>query len=149
MTKPTTYADAARGLLGAFTGRNNDVDGYWALGKLYTHALLRGVHRIEVDAMQSTLTPQNAEFDGMLAWLRRKLDHQLAARSISPAEVVAMGIVLGFTGKRSDGPWGDVFECVATLVDHLCRAHHATAKGACWPHDPFHERRRAMPYGGA
>ncbi len=85
----------------------------------------------------------------MLRWLRGKFAHQLIARGIPVDRVSAAEITVHFTGQKGDSPWGDVFECRATLVNNLGRAHSASSKGACWVHDPFRERKRAIPYGGA
>ena len=57
----------AHSLLCAFLGRNNDVAGYWALGKLCGHALSHGSRHVEVDLLGERMTPAGEEFNYMLA----------------------------------------------------------------------------------
>ncbi len=43
-----TLKNIAGGLSGSFVSRNNDSDGYWAIGKLYSLALSKGLNTLRI-----------------------------------------------------------------------------------------------------
>jgi hypothetical protein len=136
----------ASGLLGAFLSRTNDVEGYWALGKLYAHALKADVPQVFVDLMDATVTPPGAEFHGMAADFARALTIQLAGRSIPADWVKQATICIEFSKKKNSYGPGDVFNGTVALMDDRGRTHHAKASGVCWVHDPFRELRSARTW---
>lgn len=48
----------AHGTLSAFVGRNNDVDGYWAIGKICRHAVELGTPAVTFDLLAGTASPR-------------------------------------------------------------------------------------------
>jgi hypothetical protein len=73
MPRRKAFQDAARGLLGAFVSRNNDVGGYWAIGKLYAHARRSRSPEVRIDLIESTIAPPSAEFADLIAHHRQML----------------------------------------------------------------------------
>ena len=133
----------AFGLLGAFVSRNNDVEGYWALGKLYAHALKADVPHVCVDLLDKAVTPPSPEFQKMAAQFGRVLTIQLAARSL-PADWVKLAtICIEFSRRKNPSGPGEMFNCNVTITDDRGRTQHAEAAAACWAHDPFRELGRA------
>lgn len=132
---------AACGLLGAFISRNNDVGGYWALGKLYAHAQASDVRAILVDLIDSVIVPPNPQFIEMVSLFRRKLLRQLEARSLRNGWVSEACIRVTFAGNESATSADDAFCCSVTLIDDLGNIHVAQASGRCWAHDPTKERK--------
>jgi hypothetical protein len=130
---------AAHGLLGAFVSRNNDVAGYWALGKLYKHAKATSVDEVRVDLVKSTIMPPNAQFAGMIEFFNQMLASQLEARGLPSDWLTAAEIAVRFTGQKDANQPGDTFECSVTLTDDRRRPHQARASGACWVHSAFRE----------
>ena len=130
---------AALGLLGAFVSRNNDVGGYWALGKLYKHAKTTSGSEVRVDLVKTTITPPNAQFAGMIEYFHQMLASQLLARALPSDWLTAAEIAVQFTGQKDAKEPGDVFECLVTLTDDRGRPHRARASGSCWAHSPFRE----------
>jgi hypothetical protein len=63
----------ANGLAGSFISRNNDVGGYWGLGKLRLR-----FEQINIDLLSKQLSPADGEFQDMVnryaEWLKRQLD---------------------------------------------------------------------------
>jgi len=53
----------AHGLVESFISRNNDVSGYWGIGKLYSHIVSTGVKDLKIDLIQRTIEPKNEEFE--------------------------------------------------------------------------------------
>lgn len=61
------------GVLGSFVSRNNDVDGYWALGKICSLLLANNTSKASVDLINKVIDPASAEFDSMLKQYSEKL----------------------------------------------------------------------------
>ena len=51
------------GILSSFVSRNNDVYGYWGIGKLYNWMLASKSMTIKIDLLKNTIDPTNDEFD--------------------------------------------------------------------------------------
>ena len=126
-------------MLGAFISRNNDVGGYWALGKLYKHVRASNAGEVRVDLLKSTVTPPSEQFAKMLENFRQMLARQLSRRALPVDWLTGAEIVVRFTGQKSAERPGDVFECVVVLTDDLGRQRQARESGACWIHSLFKE----------
>lgn len=129
------------GLLGSFVSRNNDVDGYWALGKLYKHALETNAPTVCVDLVRLAITPPNDSFAAMALHFQQLLAGQLKARCLPVNWVRAATVCVEFGRKKSNTSPGDLFNCVVMISDDRGREHLAAANGACWIHDPAKESR--------
>lgn len=63
MARRKEFKTIANGLLSSFISRNNDVYGYWGIGKLYSHMLKSKMMILEIDLINRTIKPENREFD--------------------------------------------------------------------------------------
>ena len=125
---------AAFGLLGSFVSRNNDVSGYWALGKLRKHAVTASVSTVCVDLLNLMITPPSDDFAAMAKHFQQMLGAQLKARHIPADWVRAAAVSVEFAP-------GDTFNCAVVIADDKGREHRATASGMSWVHDPARELR--------
>lgn len=144
MPRRRDFRGVAFGLLGAFVSRNNDVNGYWALGKLYEHVKAFNAGEIRVDLVRSVITPPSTEFSHIVGHFRQMLADQLAARSLPNEWLRDVNIRVKFSGEKSvsvDNP-RDGFECLVTITDDLGHVHQARDSGECWVHDPCKELKR-------
>lgn len=57
MIRRKQLKNLAYGIAGRFTSRNNDLNGYWALGILYSAAEDAGTNRVRLDIISQTATP--------------------------------------------------------------------------------------------
>lgn len=69
MRKRKVIENFAEGFISSFISRSNDMDGYWAIGKLCTHALQQRTNAISIDLLKKEILPKNAKFDpAMHSW---------------------------------------------------------------------------------
>lgn len=134
---------AAFGLLGSFVSRNNDVSGYWALGKLYKHAVNAKASTVCVDLLDLTITPPNDDFAAMALRFQQMLGAQLKARKLPADWVRAATVSVKFERARSPNALSDVYNCIVVITDDQSRKRHAVANGTCWMHDPEREQKSA------
>src|ERR1700741_3754733 len=113
------FRGVAFGLLGAFVSRNNDVGGYWALGKLYEHMRAYDAGEIRIDLVRSVITPPNPEFSHMVGHFRQMLADQLAVRSLPNEWLKDADVRVKFSGEKSASAdkSRDGFECLVTITD--------------------------------
>ena len=135
----------ADGMLGSFVSRNNDIDGYWAIGKLCAHAIQNGVTSVDVDLVAQTISPVNNAFQPMLERYARMLSEKLRTNGLQPSILAAAKLRLTFDfqlpGSSPLRTRSAQFESTLELSDDLGRAHIARRGGNTRPHDPRREVR--------
>jgi len=145
MPRRRELKDVANAVAGSFSSRNSDIEGYWALGKLYHFAKQSGVLHLSVILMPPTLIASNGPFGSIAQQYSLMLVSQMEARHLTPSWLVSASVAIEFESNTAMpeflGLYADCrpFECKVTLVDDLQRPHEATAAGWCWPHDPARE----------
>jgi hypothetical protein len=88
--------DVAAAILGSFVSRNNDVDGYWALGLLRSLADATGVSEFRLDVLRGETEP-GAPLPQLLSQeYHGALQRHLAVRRIQPARIVEAEIIVTF-----------------------------------------------------
>jgi hypothetical protein len=136
----------AAGLAGSFTGRNNDIDGYWALGLLRSFADRHQLKSLRLDLATERTEPDDPFLARVCQNYRAALARQLAARSIDPSSVQEAEIVVTFDSANfgTTGPaatHGSPFSCSVRIVDDRNQEHRQTVLAHCAPHDPKRELR--------
>lgn len=140
----------AQGIVGSFVSRNNDVGGYWALGKLCSHAANSSMHEVTIDLVATTMTPSCNEYDAMVAHYSTMLWELVAHRGLSRCNVVRADVHARFVLPESQVPRssgddrGHPYECVLEISDDLGRVHVGRACGWVEPHEPRLELRSSM-----
>jgi hypothetical protein len=145
MTRRRELNGIAGNLLGSFVSRNNDIAGYWAIGKLCALALQTATGEISIEFLTQRLTPPSPELEPMLDRYKARLVTSLEKRAFPLQLVTAAEVLISFGGLFKPDPLrsrprGTVpFRCTVTLTDDLHRPHVAQHSGEVWPHDPRRE----------
>ena len=93
MASERSFNGVADSLLGAFLGRNNDINGYWAIGILCSYAHRSGSALIELDlkipsnSSAPCVEPLAARYQMMLylSTIKHRLPIELVRESRTPA----------------------------------------------------------------
>ena len=128
--------------------RNNDVDGYWALGLLYQLALDRETRSItiELNGNSSKSLPRNPLLDEISMRYRALFISMLEKTGFNPSNVLVIVIELEFGTARKVAyqhlrTHGDPFFCSVTITDDQRHQWRVEQGGKCAPHDPVKEAR--------
>lgn len=103
--------------------RNNDVGGYWGIGKLCLLAQQRHTHAIHLDLTAQSISPMSAEFGKLLAGYHNKLQKHLESKHIPREWVAAAVINLDFAPiypSEKHVPivtWGSIFKLRVSITD--------------------------------
>jgi len=141
----------AAGLYGSFIGRNNDVGGYWGIGKLCLFAQQCNTHIVHLDLMSQSISPPSPDFAKLVAGYSSMLQRHLASKRIPSERVTAAVIELDFSPPYPSGKripimtWGDLFRLTVSITDDRGKVHTIEDYGHCAPHDPRRERESYGP----
>ncbi|OUR65890.1 hypothetical protein A9Q79_02595 [Methylophaga sp. 42_25_T18] len=142
----------ALNLASSFISRNNDVDGYWALGLLYKEAVMSGTTMFTLNLETGESFPQYKFSKRLSIPYFDFLQDQLKKQGFEREQVVCADIELEFNTAPTSrqimfkSTWGDPFVCKISLKDDLSRVWHVEVRGWCGQHDALSERRSIRRY---
>lgn len=149
MARRKELRNIAYGLYGSFISRNNDVGGYWGIGKLCLLAEKQDTSRVRLDLIGQSISPHSIEFSKLVAGYKGKLQKQLEARKVPDDYVSAAEIELDFRPPYPSGKhipittWGSLFKLSVSISDDKGRIYKIEGYGYCGPHDPKKESKSA------
>lgn len=145
MARRKELKNVAAGLYGSFISRNNDVAGYWGIGKLCSLAQATETTTVQLNLLTQTIAPTSPQFTKLLAGYHSILRKHLSARGIPFNWVVSANIELEFDPE--DHPkkhvpivtWGNYFKLSVAIVDDKDKEHSISGFSYCGPHNPMQE----------
>lgn len=147
MPRSARLKNIAGGLCGAFVSRNNDLYGYWALGKLRLLAEQHSRKTVLLDFLTQSMEPASPEFSTVLVRYSRLLEKLIKISRVRTEEITAASIVIDF----APAPWlrpryidpecGDQFVLTVTIEADGRMPGIVRRASYCRPHDPDKERR--------
>ena len=131
----------------SFSSRNNDVNGYWGVGKLYKFAQDRNVSDLTMALIQNGMIPTNNTEDLFPTIYLNKIERLFQQQGVPFSWAQSILISIHFS-MADDGPiknyLGDHFEATITLVNDQNQKYVAKSNGRCRPHDPTREKQRGV-----
>lgn len=150
MARRKEFKTIADGLISSFVSRNNDVYGYWGIGKLYSHMVSTGSMMIKVDFMHRTINPRNDEFKSLINEFANRLFIQITRRGLNReflkrAELTITGYpneLSPYFGKMAPNK----VNCKLVILDDLNREYFSEANTWCREHNPDNELKSTRKY---
>lgn len=137
----------ANGLITSFNSRNNDVDGYWGIGKLHKFVEHTSKKEVSIELLSGTIKPKTSEFDALIHSYREKLNSHLIAHSIPRSWVVSVDLIALFETEyeKDKHHWrsglGKPYRIKCDILDDMGVHHISYAYNNSRPHDPNKESR--------
>jgi hypothetical protein len=137
----------AANLLSSFVSRNNDLDGYWAVGHRRSFADNVSSRSVRLDLLDGTSVPSGKESqrvgENYGSWLRR----ELTKNGLSLAHIREAAVFIEFGQFQGPTPppqitRGEPFVCRVLLVDDGGRRYERAISASCDQHDARRESRR-------
>lgn len=147
MPRAAYLTNIASGLCGSFNSRNNDLDGYWSIGKLRSLAEQYGQTTVILDLLTSSVHPSSSEFAPVLARYRHLLEKLANLSRIRLEEITMARVTLDFAPPPWPRfsyyklEWGDQFTLIVTINAEGRAVGVAQHGGYCRSHDPVRECR--------
>jgi hypothetical protein len=135
-------------LFGSFISRNNDIGGYWGIGKLCSLARESATDVVKLDLIEKSISPISHEFDRLVGGYHSLLVKNLIVLGIPLNWVSSANIDINFSPPiPSDRfipitSWGDLFQVTASIIDDRNFLYSVSGFGYCGPHNPNKEFRR-------
>jgi len=141
MARRIYFKNIASGLIGSFISRNNDVLGYWGIGKLYSHMLLTKTMQIDIDLINRTMTPYSNEFDLLINDYSNRLLNKMSRLGMHQNYMTSAKIILkGFMNDRPSIRYAPhKMNCTVVIVDDLNRKHKLSVDVWCREHNKLKE----------
>jgi len=145
MARRKELGSIASGIIGSFNSRNNDIDGYWAIGKLYK--LVSQLERkvVSIDLKSKLISPSSNEFNFMLTFYHNMLTRLLVKHDIPSKWITSVEISAEFEAEFESkhhywrSALGNPCNLKCDILDDNGRHHIAYAYNNCRPHDPSRE----------
>ncbi|MCF6252785.1 MAG: hypothetical protein L3J75_16185 [Methylococcaceae bacterium] len=148
MARRKELKNIAAGLYGSFISRNNDVAGYWGIGKLCLLAEKQQTSGVCINLLEDKMSPKCGEFNNLLSGYKEKLNKYLRSKDISESWVVSAEIHLNFKPEppKKHIPitsWGSLFQLSVAIKDDRGKVHDISGYGYCAPHNVTKESKSA------
>lgn len=138
------------GLLHSFISRNNDVYGYWGIGKLYSHLISTNSESLEIDFVNLQIQPENSAFNFMIMAYSSKMYNHLSKVGL-PAKTIQQATISlrGFKNKPTV-QLGQMAPNQITIqikiVDDLNKIYMRETNTWCRAHDASKESQSSRKY---
>ena len=139
MAKRVELKNIMAGILSSFISRNNDVNGYWGLGKICKFMTDNKLFKFEVDLLDRTTTPHYEEFTYRLNFYADKLVTNVEKRFLSMNNLCEASIAV------EDVNIGELI-VKARIKDDLNRVFTMESKVCCYPYNPSVECKSLRVY---
>nr|WP_315468130.1 hypothetical protein [uncultured Undibacterium sp.] len=138
--------DIAAGICSSFISRNNKIEGYWALGKIYLHAKELKLNHIELDLLEKNSRLNPTIYTGVVEhyalWLKNRLLKTGNEHDVCKATVTLNFHIPSDTAQLPRREtWGDLFEVSVVIANSKGQEAKIQNYGYCAPHDPNRESR--------
>ena len=127
--------------------RNNDVDGYWGIGKLCLLAQKSETAIVRINLLVGAISPDSQEFVKLIVGYYSFLQKHLTARNIPIGWITSVKIELDFNPvdrpkKRiSILSRGNLFKLLVVITDDRNKMHVVSGYGRCRLHNPKREQK--------
>lgn len=147
MARRKNLGSISSGIIGSFNSRNNDVGGYWGIGKLFSFANSVNVDTVSIDLLNGAISPPTDHFPSLVVFYRAMLEARLQGQNMSAAWVTRAVITVKFN-QAFDPKYhnfrsalGTPYVCKCEISDDNGKVHYAAAGGICRPHSSVEESR--------
>ena len=138
----------ANGILSSFLSRNNDVNGYWGIGKLYSLILKEKMNIVTIDLLNKTINPKDEEFNYLINQYREKLIVKLVKKEISLINIKKALIVIETdTINVNSNSKLNTLKCGLLIEDTELVKGFIQKDIKCRSHNPKSEMKSSRNYG--
>lgn len=150
MARRKEFKAIANGLIGSFVSRNNDVYGYWGIGKLYSHMISSGSMQLQIDLIHKIIEPQNEEFKLLIDEFANRLMTQVLKRKLNPEFLKTAKLTMTGFPEEPTIYFGRMapnkVSCRLVIIDDLNKEHISEAITWCKKHNPNKESKSGRYY---
>ncbi|MBU0633149.1 hypothetical protein KKA17_10950 [bacterium] len=147
MPRRKELKSVVEGMATSFISRNNDIDGYWGMGKLYKKAYEMNTNTLILDLYPLEESIEN-DINSATKFYYDFLMRQLEVRGFKKGIIRTASVILSFQccsptelEKLYKNVWGEPFLCKVVINDDLGKTYTYIARSCCRKYDPVREIR--------
>ncbi|WP_145500018.1 hypothetical protein [Yersinia bercovieri] len=150
MARRKELVGVAQGLINSFNSRNNDFEGYWAIGQLKSFATRKGLETMTFNLLSAESVADESLISKVTNNYYAKLYALLKSQCLPTNWVMNATITIQFNGVtplQSEVfrySLGEFYCCSCEVIDDSGKSHTANAYGFCLPHSPYKELKRSI-----
>jgi len=134
------------GFSSSFVSRNNDIKGFWGLGKLYKHAASQNTNRVVIDILSNDIVPPKPSFRPYINVYAKTILDAFSSCGLPHNWLVKATITINFNqndqaDKAVVGHLGEPFIVAIVFEDDLNQQRSKIFQGRCRQHNPMRECR--------
>ena len=147
MKRRNIIKNISYGIMDSFMSRNNDINGYWALGIFYKVAAENNQKHFVLDLISKVSDPYYKYSANVASRYKEFIDKQLAKPSLDSIKIIHAQVQIEFNVPAEKKhiermiTWGKPFNLKVTLEDENHKLYIAQTVGWCDKHNPNKERR--------
>lgn len=144
MSRRKEIKGIVHGFLSSFVSRNNDINGYWGLGKLYRYAIENDTDTIEMNLSSIDCIPRNSIPKAIITRYSQSLLNMIEKQGLPESWLQNAQVRIQFAlPDDADSSvrvhLGDPYHCLVVLGDDLGKERSASRIGRCRIHNPERE----------
>jgi len=150
MAKRKLLNGVVAGLATTFVSRYNNINGYWALGVMFSIASAKSNNVIFLDLGQDLIVPNNKKLQKLSSKYCDKLKLLLKVNKLNLSYCKNIVIKISFDVPCTKNhllnhfTYGKPYTCIVSIIDDLGKIHKHTVVGWCAKHNPFKESRSRL-----
>jgi len=150
MAKKKALQGVTHDILRSFISRNNHVNGYWAIGKLYKSIKSERVEIITIDLLSKKMIPHIQDFDLMLERYREKLKVRMNQKRLQGQQLESALIEFTVDSSKTKrhrlfpGQKFKRYTCGLVITDSNGIEYADIKNGWCFPHHPNMENQTSI-----
>ncbi len=148
MARRKDLKNILQGIVGAFVSRNNDLNGYWAIGKIYKAAVDHKIEIVHLDLLGSSSSLGTAEINQLAQIWSEKLATELAKCNIPKGWLRTAKMTCEFTTDVQNievsgiYPVGDLGKYTFEIITDIGSTYSQSKIVKCRQHDASREQKR-------
>lgn len=153
MARRCELKSVASGIATSFISRNNDINGYWAIGILYKYTSESRMHKFTLNLLTGESSPEFAHSQIIAQHYCDYIHKQIKSKRFRKLTISSSTVEIQFNTPSNTQhihrtTYGDPFICTVSIVDDLNKSHICKERGWCHKHNPNNEMRSARrnPY---
>lgn len=148
MARRIDIKNILQGILGSFVSRNNDLNGYWAIGKLYKTAVEHEKEIVTLNLLKPISSIETHELNCLTHMWSEKFLSELEKYKIPRKWIISAKISANYSNKikkmpaSTSYPVGDTARYKFEIKTDTETTYRQSKLVKCWQHDPAREQKR-------
>ncbi|CAL2057871.1 hypothetical protein [Tenacibaculum sp. 190524A05c] len=140
--KRNKIKNIANGILNSFISRNNDIGGYWGIGKLYYLMLKNESNTIEINLIEQIINPEGGEFNIMVSNYSNLFFEKMKEKNIDKKVIKELKIILKSSINLNEPYLLNKIDCSIYFMDISDNEFSLDKSVMCRKHNPKLELKR-------